>query len=511
MRLKASAADKAKQVVRAICNPDIFVILLVTLIFISGVAIWAINAFSGSQFNIYGISFNEENGTKFIELHVKVNNGFIELKQFFVDDLAVNWIADKTFIRGGESVKCILFYSWKMGSSHKIRLVTADDKTLEVTSTAPLGIPVLKMDFEDVVVVKENGKLRVSVNCSVSSEWVDSLHLLIFTYLEFKPSGRPIYIFDDQRFMADESLKRTEAIRKYFNNYGIRIESADYNTLERLSHENPKIILILVNPLKDYYGRRLEDAAPAPLIDPDGNGFIRENSKYYKSLLYDWMKEKGLILVTIGSLQPYKRILYSDGAYIYAKDSYKPFDSHLILTDATGEESILNGSFVMGEYSPVRISCTLGLAYRESAFGFDKNALERYGLDYYGYGDYKLPMEKGCLNLTLPVFIRVGEGGWLSMGNAGYWLKDEELARELFLIYIHSIWDSEWIPYGWYWDNGARFYSASKNITKKVSIETEFIPLNIIGDRIIVRVVGIANSSERGIIYEDLKKVQLEP
>ncbi len=73
------------------------------------------------------------------------------------------------------------------------------------------------------------------------------------------------------------------------------------------------IILILVNPLKDNKGNSLTSAIPAPLSYPSNNGYISDNSKYGRSFLYDWMNDKGLVLVTIGSSEPYKRILYSDG------------------------------------------------------------------------------------------------------------------------------------------------------------------------------------------------------
>jgi hypothetical protein len=311
--------------------------------------------------------------------------------------------------------------------------------------------------------------------------------------------------------MGDESIRRAKAIIDFFNVCGITLEKADYNTIERLSREMSNIILILLNPLKDHNGRLIEDAAPAPLIDLNGNGFIKDDSKYGKSFLYDWMRDNGLILVTIGSLQPYKRILYSDGAYKYAKDSYIPFDSHLILTDAAYGENIVNGNFIIGEYSPVRISCTLGLAYRESAFAFDKNSMERHGLQYYAYGDYKLQCKTKYLNLTLPLFIRVGCGGWLSMGDAEYWLKDEELAHDLFMIYVQAVWDSKWIPYGWYWDNDAKFYNDPIAIPQTVLMETELMPLKILGDRIVVRFVGIAYFSNQALIYEKIQSVQLKP
>lgn len=515
LRIKASTfgkLKKAKSILKAICSPEILVILLVSLIYTSGIGIWALNASSHSLFYIYGLSFNEEDGTRLIELYVKVNRGVIELKQFFVDDFAVSWMADNRVVWEGESIRCVLFYSWKMGNSYKIKLVTMDDKSAELITKAPIWMPTLELDLEDINVITESEKLKINVNCRVSSNWTDSLHLVMFTYSSFEKSNRTIYIFYDQHFMTNQSLRRAETILNYFSSYGITIEKADYAAIEELSRAMPKIMLILVNPLKDQNGRFLEDAAPSPLIDPNGNGLIKDDSKYGKSFLYDWMRDNGLILVTVGSLQPYKRILYADGSHRYSADSWMPFDSHLILTDASGGDNIINGSFIIGEYAATRISGTLGLAYRESAFGFDKDSMENHGLQYYAYGDYKLPYSTGYLNLVIPIFIRVGQGGWLSMGDAEYWLKDEELAHDLFMIYLQAVWCSKWVPYGWYWDNGAKFFSNHRTFPLKFSIETEWMPLNILGDRLIIRVVAIAHSSEinKGVIYEDIQSIELK-
>ena len=299
--------------------------------------------------------------------------------------------------------------------------------------------------------------------------------------------------------MCDESLKRADAIIDYFSKCNVTIDKVNYDELKDLSRSKPRVILILVDPLKDAYGRRLRNSLPAPLIDPDGDGYIRDDSKYGKSLIYDWMKDKGLILVTVGTLQPHKRILYQDGVFTRTKDSPKPFDVHRFLTDATGERGIINGSFITSRYTPVRISGTLGLSFRDTTLGFDKNAIENYGLHYYGYGDYNTSYDHINLNLTLPVYVEVGEGGWLAMGDEEYWLSDEDLARELFLIWTQAIWDSKWIPYGWYWDSGCAFHTGRYGILKaEGTLETEFIPRNIVGDKITVRIVALAYSSELG-------------
>jgi hypothetical protein len=487
------------------------VVLLILLLLISGLAIYASNMPASPSFYINELSFKLGEDGRNIELYVKVIRGNVELKQFFVNDDAVNsWTADKHIIREGESSKCLLKYPWKMGNYYTIKVITTDDQSMELTAKAPEVFPSLKLEITQVNVTICFETLKVNVTYSAYSNGTDSMHMLLFTYLSFEWPSRPIYIFYDPRYMTDESLKRAEIIINHFKDHNIIIERADYTTLEKLSKDMPRVILILINPLKDYMGKRIENAAPAPLVDPNGNGLLKDDSKYGKSHLYDWMRDKGLILITVGSLQPYKRILYSEGTYSRAKDSYKPLDAHIFLTDASGEKSIINGSFVLGDYTPVRISSTLGLAYREATFGFDKDSMEEYGIHYYAYGDYKLPYADSYLNLTLPVFIQVGDGGWLAMGDGEYWLEDKELAHDLLMIYLQSIWDSTWVPYGWYWDNGAAFYSNYQATSYAGCIETECIPSKIVENELVIRVMGIAYSSDlcKSIISQQIISYQ---
>ncbi|RLI27518.1 hypothetical protein DRO58_04205 [Candidatus Bathyarchaeota archaeon] len=437
---------------------------------------------------------------------MKVERGSIELKQILVNNVSVeSWSADKLVASEGEEINCTLKYDWRMGEDYVFKVITVDNQSAEQVVKAPVIHPNISIDIKNVSIISNSKFLRVNVAYRAHGEGIDTLHTILFTYSSFNKFNHTLYIFYDPDFMADESLKRADAIVKYFHRYGIEIYKIDFNALEILSKAMlQRSILIVVNPLKDKYGRRLEDALPAPLIDPDRDGKIKDNSRYGKSFIYDWMRDKGLIFITVGSLQPHKRILYKDGIYNYARDSFETFDVHLFFTDATGKEGIIEGRFILGDYSPTRITGTLGLSYREESFGFDKNALERYGLRYYGYGDYKLFREGVNFNLTLPVFIRVGKGGWLVMSDEGYWLSDEQLAHDLFLIYMQSVWDSEWIPYGWYWDNGGTFHECAGVLKVNDRLETGSIPSDIIGRKLVIRILGIAYSSDlkEGIVVE---------
>jgi hypothetical protein len=482
--------------------PGILVVLLIFSLFISGFLIYASNRVAPS-FYLDRVSFKIDDDGRRVELYVKVLKGYVELNQFFVDDFPVDWSADKYIIHEGESSFCILRFPWKAGEYYGLKVVTTDGRSADLMVQAPTITPIFQFEIRNVSATS-NFETKIRVNFKIYSNGTDFVHILLFTYLYFNSSKRPIYVFYDPDYMPKESLKRAETIISYFKIYNVTIEKANYYALQELSRKTPKAILILINPLKDYQGRLLNNAAPAPLVDLNENGFLKDDSKYGKSLLYDWMKDNGLILVTIGSLQPYKRIIYSDGNYVYAKDSQAPFDAHLFLTDALGERSIINGSWVLGNYTPARISCSLGIAYRESSFGFDKSSMKRYGLQYYAYGDYGLSYEGTVLNLSLPVFIRVGSGGWLAMGDDEFYLSDKELAHDLFMICLHDVWDSVWVPYGWYWDNGAVFYNNYVAISLDGTVETELMPSNTLTDKLFVRLVGVAYSSDLniGIISE---------
>jgi len=489
-----------KKALNFLKSSEILVVFLIVLLFISGFLIYALNNMVAPSFYLDRVSFKIGDVGRSIELNVRVKKGYVKLNQFFVDDSPVVWFADKTIIYEGESSFCILYFRWKAGKCYNVKVVTSNGGSADLTVQAPLITPIFQFELKNVRETTDFEAVKVSADFWAYSNGTDSVHVLLFAYLYFNSTKRPIYIFYDPAYMPKESLKVAETIIYYFKIHDLIVERADYYKLEELSREMPKVILILINPLKDYGGRILRDAAPAPLVDPNGNGLVRDDSKYGKSLLYDWMKDNGLILVTIGALQPYKRIVYRGGGYVLAGDVYQTFDAHFFLTDAPySQRSIINGSYGLGSYKPIRVSCTLGLSYRETAFGFDKDSMEKYGLKYYAYGDYTFLYQGTVLNCTLPVFIRVGDGGWLAMGGGDFRLGEEELAHDLLMIFLHEVWDSIWVPYGWYWDNGAVFYNNCGVLWSNGTVETEFMPTKILTDKLSVRVVGVAHSSDSNV------------
>lgn len=489
---------------------DLVVMFIIVILFLSGLAIYLISGHiypHVAHLELKEISFEMGERYRSIVLTLSVKEGFVEIKQVFINDSVIHeWQADKKIVwKGGES-RITLVYPWVMRETYTVKIITADDHVIEFQVKAPEEKPLLFMKINNVSVIGDENNVRIKVEITAEGRGISSFQALLFTYLSFNQTDRRIYVFCDERYMAGESLRRAKEIADLLSSYNFSVIKADYRMLEELARSRPKCVLIIVNPFRDFSGRRIEDALPAPLIDPDGNGFIRDNSKYKKSLLYDWMKDDGLIFVTIGSIEPYKRIIYEDGSYKYARDSFDLLDAHLLLTDASGVESILGGNMFIGDYSPTRITGSLGLHYRESRLAFNKNSLENYGLSYYGYGDYKVSAENVVLNLTLPVFIRVGNGGWLSLGDEEDWLKPEEIAHDVLMLMVHSIWDSNWIPYGWYWDSGTIYHQSGGIITIKGSIETELIPKRILGDRVVIRLVGLAFSEDlkSGVIVEEI-------
>jgi hypothetical protein len=500
-----------KNIIDFFRSPEVVITLLVLILFTSGFTIYAINRPATPTFHIYDASFKFGEDSRVIEITAEADRGKIELNQFFINDEAVPaWDSDKKVIAEGETSRCLLDYPWKMGNIYRIKLVATDGKSAELVTEAPEVTSSLKLASENITSSQKAGSITVNATYSAFSNGTDSLHVLLFTYQSYENAQRSIYIFYDTQYMTEETLRRADAIIDYFDVYAVDIEKVDYNDLESMS-DTTKSILILLNPLKDKQGKQIENVIPAPLIDTDRDGFIKDDSRYGKSLLYDMMYDNDLILVTVGTLQPYKRILYRDGVYNQALDSTVMFDANHFLTEATNGESIINGSFVLGNYSAVRISGTMGLSVSRSSFGFDKNAMERHALHYYGYGDYNLTYNDANLNLTLPVFIQVSEdGGWLAMGDDKSGLDSEQLAHDLFLIYLQSIWDSNWIPYGWYWDSASTFksYGGEFNVTNNLATS---IPTKILGDTIVVRLVAIAYSSEldKGLLAEQTVEYEI--
>jgi len=493
-------------------SPDTILILLISILFLSGFTIYLVNKPSTAIIQIRDVSFKIEEDRRLIEFYVEIVKGYTELKQVFVNDEAVRIrYIDNRFIAEGSSVRCVVEYPWRMGETYTIKLTTTDDLSVEVEASSPTMKPSLKLKLGNVTIQYRSDHLKLSVECIMESNGTTSLQPILLVYRNFNYSDRNVYVFYDRRFMTYESLRRVEAIARYLQSYNITVYMADYDTLRSLSILKPAIILVVVEPMKDRYGRIVHDALPAPLIDPNNNGYIRDDSLYGRSMLYDWMHDRGLILVTVGSITPYKRIVYMDGSYRYALDSYSLFDVHEILTDASGSEPIVSGSMVIGDYTPIRISCTLGLHYRESRFAFDTDAMDRYGLNYYAYGDYKLRSPSTIVNLTLPVFVRVGRGGWIAIDSDGYWLTDYEIAHDIFMIYLHRVWDSDWIPYGWYWDSCTTFHRYNGSIRVEDILETEWIPLNIVGDSLAVRVLAVAYCEDLniGLIREEILELKL--
>lgn len=491
---------------------EVFSIFFILMLFISGFFMYYLNRPVNPSVQLVDLVFGLDPDHRWLELSVRVKAGIVELKQFFVNNLTVyNWRADKIVVREGEEVRCFLEFPWRMGVDHIIRLVTGDERSFELVGRAPIIEPELDLGLGEVTKFIYGNLLRLRVDYWVEGKGIDHLHVLLFAYRKFERLSRPIYLFYDVRYMAEEAMKRAEYIVDYLRSRSLAVNLLDYSGLEGLSRDMPRAVLILVNPLEDGHGRRLWDAAPAPLIDPNRNGYLRDDSRYGRSFLYDWMADGGLILITVGTHQPYKRILYRDGSYGLARDSLDALDAHLFLTSAQGDENVIKGAGFLGNYSPVRLSGTLGLSYREEAYAFDRVALESYGLSYYAYGEYKLAIRGGNLTLVIPTFIRVGRGGWLAMGDLGFWLDEERMSHDLFMMILHSIWDADWVPYGWYWDNGAGFHSGGGVIRAIGHLETEKIPMDIVGEELYIRIIGVAYSEDlgRGVIQERFLKYRV--
>ena len=431
----------------------------------------------------------------------------IEFQQLCINDTPIlTWSPEKIILKKGEDTNVSISYHWLPEEEYIIDVYAYPDVHGYIQAKSPVIEPKIIIEIGNGT-LQEMGDLKVvSFPYKIESIATDWIHIILFTYKSFYAWNRPIYVLYDTVFMAPSSIDRASAFTELALKYGIPIQKINYSELGSIARDQVSSIVIFFDPLMDWLEKEVHDALPAVVLDPDKDGHVRDNSSYDKSLLYDWMFDNGLILVTIGSTQPHKYILNSDGRVSFNKDSFKWNDASFFLTTGGVESELLKGNFGIGDFTPTRITSSLGITNWWSLQGFDKDNIAQEGIDFYGYGDYNLLYQGVMYNLTLPAFINVGEGGWLALGDDYNQMSDEKVIHDLIMLLLHAPWDSEWIPYGFYWDNSSNFYqtqSGKYEINEVLS--TEGIPSSLV-DGVSVRILLIAYNSDYNeiLIQENL-------
>lgn len=250
---------------RILKTVDVLITILVILLFISGYAIYITNRNVNSSFNIQNVKFITSEDKRGIDFYVLAEKGNVEPNKFLVNDLPLDdWTTDKPLIREGEKAHIILYYNWTMNKDYSIGIETTDGHQSMISARAPEMEPMVNIELSNINVTSNYSFFRAKATFKVDGQSVDSIHMLLFTYLSFERSDRAIYIFYDQNYLSQESIRRSDEIIQYFGRYNLTVNKLYFEDIKELSKFNNKSLLIIVNPLKDRLGRRLENAIPAP-------------------------------------------------------------------------------------------------------------------------------------------------------------------------------------------------------------------------------------------------------
>jgi len=450
------------------------------------------------------------NGRGFKLLVVNDGGMDVELSYITINRSKVfTWSPDKEVLKPGEKAVVDVFFYWIKGVKYVIT-VTGMGKGQYVNSSTTVNTPVFSSKLEISITGVhaeriDSGLTRINITYLLESVGYSNVNIRVFTCRSYTNTSIPIYVFYDYRYMPRNTLNLIDKLVGEASKHGVNISRASWERLEELVEDRSRCILILMYPLSSTNIPLLNAALPACIVDPNRSGGIADNSRYGKSLVYDWMRDNGLILVTVGSSasQPNTWILYGDGYAGRNLDKSAYEDSCIQLTDAN--IIIMSGSGGCGVYMGSKISETLGLHVWNGDWGFDIDGMIRENIRFYSYANWRLKTPKGVFNLSMPCFVRVGSGGWLSLDNRFLPLPAEAVVNDLVAILKHSPWSMDWYPYGWMYDNGY-VNESGQNITKTGKISLT-IPHGVKGEIMVVAAgYDRDNDSYKYItIYEEWK------
>ena len=425
---------------------------------------------------------------------VIANDGEVEIN---LDSIVINgsriftWNPGKTRLKPGEDTVADVFFYWFKGVKYNITVI-GRGVNYNVSSSSIINTPLfsnkLEFNITDVYVERVNGFTRINVKYSIRSLGYSNVNIRFFTCRSYVNTSIPIYVFHDYKYMPEYTLNLTDMLIWEACRHGVNISKADWGKLEELVENRSRCILIILYPLSSINIPLLNATLPACIIDPNHSQGVADNSKYGKSLIYDWMRDQGLILVTVGSSasQPNTWILYEDGYASRNLDKYASEDACIQLTDSS--RIIMSGSGGCGIYIGSKISETLGLHVWNGDWGFNIDEMIRENIKFYSYANWKLKIPIGLLNISMPCFIKVGSGGWLCLDDRFHPLPREAVVKDLVAILKHSPWSIDWYPYGWMYDN--EYVSESgQNITKTGMISIT-IPRPEMEGKLIVSIIG---------------------
>lgn len=364
----------------------------------------------------------------------------------------------------GEATYIYAQYYWLPNRNYVLKVTTSYDSSDQKSIVTPIFSTDIKFNITSIYKTylydDQTGPFKLQFSYVGNITGFSWIKMLIFVQNSYKNFERPIYAFYDPLYVPFETLKKINSLVTEMEKYHIQINKIDWNGMTDIIKNRPPIILILPNPLLNASGEKIFNSSPSCLLDPDEDGLIAEHSIYHRSIPYDWERNEGLVLVSYGSDQ-------APTSYIVAKNgtSYRRLDlfnlaNEYILTDIPVPSF---AGWGQSDIALTRIGQSLGLnSWLSYWFQVEDRIAESVDYYVYGYGVSRHAAEFNE-NWIQPVFIRVGTGGWLSYGLAKQ--SDENFARNLFLIILHSPWNNVWLgSKAWQYDSGSTFYLTNGGI-----------------------------------------------
>jgi len=384
------------------------------------------------------------------------------------------WYAENVSVGGVSTKRVLVYYPWVVGTSYRVEVVVDDGKVWATATAMPIAI-YMTINVEDVRVSPPMRGLagNLTVRYHINSSGYSNISVMAF-FSKYEQRNLPICVFYDKNFMPNETIERADTLVKVLTEFGFEVRKLNWIGLEDVANRKESCVLVVLNPLMDRNGTEVYDVLPSVIIDRNENGFIRDDSAYKKSYLYDWMVASGMVLITPDSTQPNWNIIYDDGRVERTGDKYSWNDAATVLTPTT--KSVQMGYGSAGHpYTKLKIENTLKLLTWNGKWGFAEDALKNTSLEYYPYGAFLLRIKQGSFVTYLPAFVRTQKGGWLTMGDLALQSKEQWSLKpvELAKLILHEPWNMQWLKEGWNYDSGKVDYPVAGgvlNLSSEISI-----------------------------------------
>lgn len=370
------------------------------------------------------------------------------------------WTPMEQCLTSGQNATVDILFHWARNTFYKVSITASSTE-----DTASASILVRTPNFDDSIYlslatgVATDLQTNFVLGYRIDSKGYDWVEMKFFAFKQYQFEDRPIYVFLDGRYMPQETVASVESFINRSQTFGLNVQTVDWASLSGLTQSKPKSILVIFQPLINSTNEKLYGALPACLIDPTQDGHVRDDSKYERSSVYDWERDQGLIFVTVGGRAslPNVDILYQNGTSQSNLDKKDWPDASLFFTDSN-DIFVNAGSGGPGMYVGSKIGNTFDLHIWFGEWGFWKDRLEELNISFYDYSSWVLhPADNNQMNLSMPCFIKVGYGGWLSLDDYYAPLDPEIVGHDLTNILFHSVWDGLWLSSGWNYDSVTAF------------------------------------------------------